>query len=112
MNVNERIARGLGRTNLMETHPDGAPWQYPWHLDGQPNRTLPDYEHSLDALLEPLGVLRERRWYTRLTYGDFIEVEIYYMDLNGSEYDHIRKEADTLPEALALAVAEALEASK
>lgn len=38
MNTNKRIARGLGT------------WYWP------------DYEHSLDALLEPLGVLRERGW--------------------------------------------------
>lgn len=71
---------------------------------------VPDYEHSLDALLEPLGVLRERGWAWNVSSSAFGNYRALVTRVE--PFKAIYNTDATPSEALALAVAEALEASK
>ena len=135
MNVNDRIALHMGwRTleadlrekvpasvdavyaeNPSMRHFDSTHWLTP---NGRPS-DIPDYEHSLDALLAPLGVLRERGWdQWEIVYdvGNSEPEEDVLATIEGLGPDGRRLKArgsgHTPSEALALAVAEALEANQ
>ena len=127
MNVNERIARGLGfdieakaehqLTTLIGDHniewcerccssvntccggeiADVGPCEPVW----------PDYEHSLDALLEPLGVLRERGWELSIDTS-LHSVTVWHFDMK-RRFRYGFKMLEQMVEKTALAVADALE---
>lgn len=103
MTANERIAIALG-----------------WYIgeyghirtpDGRYDVSIPDYEHSLDALLEPLGVLRERGWYWTVDTYPAGEYTFCIGRWDGKAKDIEQIGRDLVPVA-ALVVADALEASK
>ena len=110
MTTNERIALALGWVHGCNPERCGG------CVEG-----IPDYEHSLDALLEPLGVLRERgwTWLVECMDGDVYRAALTEweppMNVMGGTGHGIKRDiytdAATPSEALALAVAEALEAS-
>jgi len=109
MNTNERIARGLGWTSheFLVVGETITGWTRP---DGL-GESVPDYEHSLDALLETLGVLRERGWSFQLDLKSTGNNLIH--PYRNDELDYaFELDGRDLPGVLALAVADALEASK
>lgn len=125
--TNERIRRGMGWYVSEECHDVlDRPLPDCWHSASPPSKAnvcpVLDYEHSLDALLEPLGVLRERGWTWLVESMDgtvyracITEWEPPMNVMTGTGHGikrDIYADSPTPSEALALAVAEALEASK
>lgn len=120
VNVNERIARALGWRPWREANPQidwasmddyyaGWGWKSP---AGKREPSLPDYEHSLDALLEPLAVLEGYSW----GVGKYRDDSMFVATLTQAKFGAVvalhSHTATTPAEALALVVAEALEGQR